>query len=673
MAEMAKSIPKEIQDRFEKLKIILERHSSLYHTHDAPEISDEAYDSLVREFEQLEKDYPELKSTDSLSERVGGEPLKEFVKVKHDKKQWSFDDAFDFEELEKWDEKVRNFISKEGLSSEKIEYCCELKIDGLKIVLTYENGKLVRGATRGDGSVGEDVTSNVKTISSIPLSLKGGESVTVVGEAWIGKNDLQKINKEREKQGEPLYANTRNLAAGSMRQLDPKMTAERKLNCFIYDIDSFSGKAPDTQSGELDLLQSLGFSVNKNYRVFNSIKEIQEYYLGWVEKRHSLDYELDGIVIKINSRKIQEALGYTAKSPRWGVAYKFPAEQVTTILEDIVLQVGRTGVLTPVAHLKPVVVSGSTVSRATLHNEDEIRRLDVRIGDTVILQKAGDVIPDIVSVVKELRTGKEKEYVWPTHVAVCGGDGSIERIPGQAAWRCVNKNSFEQQKRKFHHFVSKKAFDITDMGPKVADLLLQEGLISEYADIFTLKRGDLLALPRFAEKSVDNLLLSIKKSSKVRLSRFLVGLSIPQVGEETAIELADKFKTLEKLREVDFETLEKMEGIGPIIARSIVDFFKSKDNKKMIDNLVKEITFEKTESIGKGPLKGKTFVLTGTLESMSRDEAKEKIRSLGGSIGESVSKETSFLVAGENTGSKYKKAQDLGVKILSEKEFLSLF
>jgi DNA ligase (NAD+) len=364
-------------------------------------------------------------------------------------------------------------------------------------------------------------------------------------------------------------------------------------------------------------------------------------------------------------------LGYTAKSPRFGVAYKFPAEQVTTVVEDIVLQVGRTGVLTPVAHLKPVLVAGSTVSRATLHNEDEIKRLDVRIGDTVILQKAGDVIPDIVSVVKELRDKKSKSFVWPTHVDVCGGDGRIERIPGQAAWRCVNKNSFEQQKRKFYHFVSKKALDIVDCGPRVIDVLLENNLISEYADIFTLKKGDLLMLPRFAEKSVDNLLKSIDKSSKTTLARFLVGISIPQVGEETAYDLSKQFGTLEKIRSVSFEKLEVITGIGPIIARSIVDFFANKDNKKIIDNLLKVIKIEK-EKVVSGKLTGLRFVITGTLERMSRDEAKDKIRSAGGLIGESVSKETDYLVCGENPGSKYDKAKELGVKILDENGFLAI-
>lgn len=621
---------------------------------------------------KIEEDFPELKTSDSPTERIGGEPLKEFIKVKHEHKQWSFDDVFDFNELVKWEEKVKNFIRKTGVEDEKLEYCCELKIDGLKIILTYINGKLIRGATRGDGQVGEDVTHNIKTIDSVPLSLQKKVDLICVGEAWIGKKDLEKINKERKKSGEELYANTRNLAAGAMRQLDPKMARARKLNSFIYDIESVSTTGIDTQSSELATLSNLGFEINKYYKVFDSIQGVENFYKEWTRKKDSLDYCLDGIVIKVNSKKIQDALGYTAKSPRWGVAYKFPAEQVTTVVEDIVLQVGRTGVLTPVAHLTPVLVSGSTVSRATLHNEDEIRRLDVRIGDTVILQKAGDVIPDIVSVVKELRVGKEKEFKWPKYVENCGGDGSIERIPGQAAWRCVYKNSFEQQKRKFYHFVSKKSFDIVDCGPKVIDLLLENNLISEYADIFTLKRGDLLLLPRFAEKSVDNLLTSIEKSKKVTLPRFLVGLSIPQVGEETAVDLSKNFKTLEKLMSAKYEELENLNGVGPIIARSIVDFFKTKEHQKIVKNLLKVVIIDKYDfSPNQGKFNGKSFVLTGTI-SLSRDEAKDMIRKNGGDISESVSKETSYVIVGENPGSKYEKALKLGVNILTEREFLEM-
>jgi DNA ligase (NAD+) len=667
------AFPQEIKKRVKKLREIINHHRDLYHTKDQPEISDAAYDSLVEELKELEENYPEFKTKDSPTERVGGEPLKEFVKVKHDARQWSFDDAFNFEGLQKWDEKVKNFLRKEGLQDEKIEYCCELKIDGLKIVLTYENGKLVRGATRGDGEVGEDVTHNVRVIESIPLELKEKVSITAGGEIWIGHKDLEKINKSRAKLGEPLYANTRNLAAGSIRQLDPKMTQERNLNSFIYDIELLNKKLPETQDEEIKYLAKLGFGTNPHHEVFDKLSDIEKFYQGWIKKREKLEYGLDGIVIKVNSRRLQDILGYTAKSPRWGVAYKFPAEQVTTILEDIILQVGRTGVLTPVAHLKPVLVAGSTVSRATLHNEDEINRLDVRIGDTVILQKAGDVIPDIVSVVKELRTGKEKKFLWPKKVPECGGDGSIERVPGQAAWRCVFKNSFEQQKRKFYHFVSKQAFNIVDCGPKIIDLLLDNELISEYADIFTLKKGDVLALPRFAEKSAENLIESIRQSSVVSLPRLIVALSVPQVGEETAYDLAEQFNTFERLRKADFSELEKMEGVGPIIAKSVVEFFKDKNNQKMINNLLKQIKIEKMEGRAKSnKLSGKIFVVTGTLSGMSRDEVKDKIRELGGSVSGSVSKETNYVIAGENPGSKLDKAQELGIKVLSENEFLAL-
>lgn len=669
---MKKSDQNGVISKYAKLKELIKKHGYLYHTLDKPEISDEVYDSFVRELESLEEKYPEIKTKDSPTERVGGEPLKEFTKVEHKSQQWSFDDAFTFEDLQKWDKKTKNFIEKAGLQNEKIEYCCELKIDGLKIILTYVDGKLATGATRGDGKIGEDVTQNVKTIKSVPLELNKKVSITVVGEAWMGKKDLEKINKERVKNGEEIFANTRNVAAGSIRQLDSKITSSRNLNLFTYDIDLLQNDMPETQSGELELLQKLGFEINKNFGVFKSLEEIEKYYKTWENKKDKLDYGLDGVVIKINSRKIQEAIGFTAKSPRWGVAYKFKAEQVTTVVEDIVLQVGRTGVLTPVAHLKPVLVAGSTVSRATLHNEDEIKRLDVRIGDTVVLQKAGDVIPDIVSVVKELRNGKQKEYAWPKHVDSCGGDGSIERIPGQAAWRCVDRNSMEQIKRKFHHFVSKKSFDIEDCGPKIIDLLLEENLISEYADIFTLKKGDLLLLPRFAEKSVDNLLKSIEKSRNVSLAHLLVGLSVPQVGEETAIDLSKHFKTIEKLREAKYEELEVLSGVGPIIARSIVEFFKNKENAKIVNNLLNEIKLAKEKENKSSLFANNKFVVTGTLPSLSRDEAKDIIRQNGGLVSESVSKETSYLLCGENPGSKLEKARELGVKILNEKDFLSL-
>ena len=674
--KMAKNnLPKDAIQRYEKLIKTIDHHRYLYHVKDSPEITDEAYDSLFREIESLEEKYPEIKSPQSPTQRVGDKPLDEFVKVKHAVRQWSFDDCFNFEELKKWDEKVRRMIAKESsLNGEKVEYCCELKIDGLKIILTYKNGIFVQGATRGDGEIGEDVTQNLKTIKSIPLVISKPADIVVVGECWLSKKELERINDDRKEEGGQIFANTRNAAAGSIRQLDPKIAAERRLSSFIYDIDKLSEKIPETQDGELKLIEELGFKTNPYHQVFDSLEGVEKFYKKWSKEKDRLDYGLDGIVIKINSRKIQEALGYTGKSPRWGIAYKFPAEQVTTVVEDIMLQVGRTGVITPVAHLRPVLVAGSTVSRATLHNEDEIKRLDVRIGDTVILQKAGDVIPDIVEILKDLRTGKEKAYVFPKALDACGGDGAIERIPGQAAWRCVNTNSFAQQKRKFYHFVSKKAFNMDGCGPKIIDALLENNLISNFDDIFTLKRGDLLALPRFGEKSVDNLLGSIEKAKTVSLARFIVSLSIPQVGEETAIDLANHFVKLERVREAKVEELEQINGVGDVVGKSVFDWFLNKDNSKLIDRLLKNVKIEKVErqDSGAGPLSGKSFVLTGALSTMSRDEAKEKIRALGGDISESVSSKTTYVVAGGSAGSKLEKAEKLGVKVLSESDFINI-
>lgn len=673
---MSDNIPKDVKERYEKLSKTVDHYRYLYHVLDKPNITDESYDSLMQELVRIEEKYPALRTPQSPTQRVGGEPLSEFKKVKHEVRQWSFDDCFSMDGLKKWNEKIRRMIEKDQtLKNEKIEYCCELKIDGLKIILSYKDGKFVQGATRGDGVIGEDVTSNLKTIKSIPLVLPKGIDIIVVGECWLSKNELRKINKEREKRGEQLFANTRNAAAGSIRQLDPKIAASRNLSSFIYDIDKISEKLPETQDKELKLISDLNFKTNPHHEVFDSLSGVEKYYKNWSKNKEKLDYGLDGVVIKINSRKIQDALGYTGKSPRWGIAFKFPAEQVTTVVEDIVFQVGRTGVITPVAHLTPVLVAGSTVSRATLHNEDEIKRLDVRIGDTVILQKAGDVIPDIVEVLKELRTGREKVFVFPKKVDACGGDGSIERIPGQAAWRCVNKNSFAQQKRKFYHFVSKKAFNMDGCGPRILDTLLENNLISNFDDIFTLKRGDLLALPRFAEKSVDNLLSSIENSRRIVLNRFIVSLSIPQVGEETAIDLAKNFKGLENIRKADIEELQKIKGVGDIVGESVYEWFSNKENSKLVDRLLKHVKIEPMASLNlavEGKLLGKSFVVTGTLSSMSRDEAKDKIRALGGDISESVSSKTSYLIVGENPGSKFDKAQKLGVTILNEQKFIEL-
>jgi DNA ligase (NAD+) len=670
---MSQNIPKDIKKRVQLLRETIEKHRINYYVFDKPQISDEAYDSLFRELEDLEEKYPELKTPDSPTERVGGKPLPYFEKVRHEVRQWSFDDVFDVDDLKKWDERIRNMLFKADIK-EKVEYCLELKIDGLKIVLTYDDGLLKLGATRGDGEIGENVTPNIKTIQSIPLSISTPEHLVVVGEAWMPKDELKQINLKRISQGEEPFANTRNLAAGSIRQLDSKITASRRLRAFFYDIDFWGGEMPKTQIEELKLLEKWSFPVNPFYKVCSSLDDIVSYYQYWTKKRHSLPYELDGIVIKVNSRRMQEVLGYTGKSPRFGVAFKFPAEQKTTILEDIILQIGRSGVITPVAKLKPISIAGSVVSRATLHNEDEIKRLDLRIGDTVVVQKAGDVIPDIVSVVKELRTGKERPFIWPERVEGCGGNGEIERVPGEAAWRCKDRNSFAVLRRKIQYFVSKKVFDIDKLGPKIIDLLSDNGLIKNAPDIFRLKKEDLLSLPRFAEKSADNLISAINKAREVSLPRFIMALSIPHVGEETAEDLALTFGSIHALINAKEDDLKKIDGVGEKVSEEIVAWFKDARNQKYLQELIKEVkilpmSLPKTTN---GKLSGKSFVLTGTLSSMSREEAKKRIKDLGGDVSESVSKKTDYLVVGENPGSKLEKAKALGVRVLSEKEFLEI-
>ncbi|MEK7527208.1 MAG: NAD-dependent DNA ligase LigA [Patescibacteria group bacterium] len=668
------SATKEIIERLEKLKEAIEKYRYEYHVLDKSSISPEALDSLKRELVEIEIKNPELVTPDSPTQRVAGAPLPEFEKVAHKVPQWSFNDAFTEEDIRNFDERVRKRLNLESEKKFNLEYVCELKIDGLKIVLEYEKGILVRAATRGDGKVGENVTQNIRTIESVPLKLRRPAALIVEGEVWLAKSQFQKLNAKQKKQGEPEFANPRNIAAGSIRQLDPKITAARQLDVFVYDLASSGEPLPPTQFEELKYLEELGFKVNKHRQLCRNIEEVIGFWREWQKRASKEDYLIDGVVVKINERKLQEALGYTGKAPRWGIAFKFPAEQVTTVVEDIIFQVGRTGVITPVASLRPVSVSGSVVSRATLHNEDEIKRLDVRIGDTVILQKAGDVIPDIVQVVKELRTEKSHSFLWPKKIIECGGNGKIERIKGESAWRCVDKNSFIIQKRRFYHFVSKHCFDIEALGPKKIDLLLAHGLISSYADIFSLKRGDVLVLPRFAEKSADNLLEAIEQAKKVSLPKFLAALSIPQVGEETAIDLANHFKNFEKIAAGSFEQLEKINGVGPIVAKSIVDWFKDKENKKLVSNLLKQVTIEKfvPEVSAGGPLVGKTFVLTGTLKSLDRETAKQKIRERGGAVSETVSKKTSFVVVGDDPGSKAARAAALGVPQLSESEFLKL-
>ncbi|HET8575282.1 MAG TPA: NAD-dependent DNA ligase LigA [Candidatus Paceibacterota bacterium] len=676
MAAKENTIPQETKERYEKLKKLIEHHRYLYYVLDRPEISDAAHDSLKNELEDLEEKYPALITPDSPTQRVGGEPLAKFQKIHHEVPQWSFDDAFTEEEIREFDARVRRLLLKREFGEEvAFSYDCELKIDGLKIVLTYQNGMLETAATRGDGKTGEDVTHNIRTIKSIPLRLKEDINLIVEGEVWLSKFELDRINKERKKEGKELYANPRNVAAGSVRQLDPKIAASRKLDAFWYDIAKINGEVPLTQMEELQKMRDLGLKVNPHAEKCTTIEEVIAFWRKWEKKKDKEVYWIDGVVVKINEKKYQDALGFTGKAPRFGIALKFAAEQATTVVEDIALQVGRTGVITPVAHLTPVLVAGSTVSRATLHNEDEIRRLDVRIGDTVILEKAGDVIPHVVSVVKEMRTGKEKIFHFPKKVPECGGDGSIERIPGEVAWRCVAKDSFAQQKQKFYHFVSRGAFNIEHLGPKNLDLLLEEGLISHYDDIFSLKKGDLLSLPRFGEKSAENLLQSIDERREISLSRFLTALSISHVGTETANDIANYFHTIENIRRATLEDFDAIPGVGHIVSGSISRWLAEEKNSDLLDRLLQYVHVLPAETVPEKnqKLAGKTFVLTGTMERLTRQEAQEKIRAAGGNVSSSVSSKTDFVVAGENPGSKLGKAQELGVKVLNEDEFKKLF
>ncbi len=670
-------MPPKDAERYAKLLKEINRHRALYYVYDAPEIADTAYDELEKELFALEAKYPGAVAPDSPSQRVGGPTLAQFKKVSHTVAQWSFNDAFSAEDIRDFDARVKRMLKEKfPEAASGVTYDCELKIDGLKVVCTYQQGILTNAATRGNGLVGEDVTHNVRTIKSVPLSLSRPINIIVEGEIWMSEKSLEAINAERQKAGEPLFANPRNAAAGSIRQLDPKIAASRNLDTFIYDVAQTQDEIPDTQEKELEYLRGLGFKVNPNHETVASADGIIAYWEKWKTKNKAQGYWIDGVVIKVNEKKYQDALGYTGKAPRFGIAFKFPAEQVTTVVEDIVLQIGRTGVLTPVAHLRPVSVAGSTVSRATLHNEDEIARLDVRIGDTVILQKAGDVIPDVVRVLPELRTGKEKKFVWPKTVEECGGDGSIERIPGEAAWRCKDLNSFSVARRKFRHFASRGALNIEGLGESTVDALLESGLVASFDDFFTLKEGDALTLEGFAEISAKKLIASIKKTAeRVELARLVAGLSIPHVGEETAVLLAQKYQSIDSLAQASEEDLSNIKGVGEVMGRAIAVWFKIADNKKMLTRLKKRITIvngEYRESSKNLPLAGLTFVLTGTMQAMTRDEAKAKLRALGADVASSVSKNTYAVVAGEEAGSKLDKAEELGVTVLDEKEFEAL-
>lgn len=668
--------PKESKtERTAKLRKLIAEHQKRYHEEDAPTISDEAYDSLVAELARLEG--TDAARATSVTQKIGGAPSEAFAKVTHAVRQWSFDNIFNIEELRAFDERVRRNLREQDLS-DAVTYEVGHKIDGLKVILTYEKGVLVRAATRGNGAVGEDVTHTARTIGDIPERLRQPVDLICVGEVWLARKEFERQNAERAKRGEPLFANPRNAAAGALRQLDPELARRRKLSNSVYDLDAFDPRdtglaMPATQEGELKLLNKLGLSVIKHDAVCKTVDEIESYYRKWQQKRDTLPYGVDGIVIKVNERDAQRALGYTAKAPRYGIAYKFEAEQATTVVEDIALQVGRTGVVTPVAHLRPVVVAGSTVSRATLHNEDRIKALDVRVGDTIVLQKAGDVIPEILSVVLELRPPRTKPFRFPKRVDGCGGDGSIERIAGEAAYRCVTVESDFLHRQRLYHFVSKHALNIDGVGPRIIDLLLDEGLIKHADDLFTLEAGDLEGLPGVQEKAARNIVSSIAAARNVPLGRLLVALSIEDIGEETARIIADRFGTIDAVRTARVADVAAIHGVGEIAAKSLVAWMSKKENAARLDALLPHLTIEKPKTRSKRTaLSGKTVVFTGTLASLTRDEAKARARFAGAQVSGSVSKNTDYVVCGENAGEKAEKAAALGVRTLSEAEFFEL-
>jgi len=676
---------KEIKNRIEKLRAEITDLRYKYHVLNEPNVTDEVYDSLTRELKDLEEKYPEFRNPNSAVNRVAGAPLPKFEKVKHDVRMLSLNDAFSKEEVKKWEERIKKLLPADA----KIEYFCELKMDGLAVSLIYEKGNFVRGATRGDGFIGEDITQNLRTIDSIPLRLNAPypDFIEVRGEGLLSKKTLARLNLAQEKKDLPLFANTRNAAAGSLRQLDPKLTRERKLDFIAYDIAQIRGTKdiPKSHSEKHALLRKLGFTLDEHEKKAKTLGEISE-FIDMVEKiRPKYPYGTDGAVISVDDLELENRLGVVGKAPRYMVAFKYPAEKATTIVTDITVNVGRTGVLTPLAHFRPTLVAGSTVSKSTLHNMDQIERLDIRIGDTVVIQKAGDVIPEVVEVLPKMRTGKEKKFKMPMKCPICGapvlrraaesknparpnsrsgGDSSV-------AYYCTNAKCPAKNRRGMQHFVN--VFEIYEVGPKILDRLQEEGLITDVADLFTLEEPDLSGLERFGEKSAENIVASIQGRKKIPLWRFVYSLGILHVGEETAKDIANHFGTLAKIISASAEEMNEIPNIGPVVSKSAHQYFREKANLKFIEKLQKNgVVAENAPKQKKGKFTGMTFVLTGTMDAMSREEAKEKINALGGKVSGSVSIKTSYVVTGAEPGSKYDNAKKLGVKILDEKSFLKL-
>lgn len=659
--------------RIDKLRDQIEDLRYRYHVLNDPKVTDDVKDSLEKELKALEQEFPEFADPNSPTNRVAGKALAKFVKVKHEHRMLSLNDVFNIEELRAWETRIKKLLP----TNTKISYFAELKLDGLAVSLIYEDGMFVRGATRGDGFIGEDITQNLRTISAIPLVLreKIPGLVEVRGEALMSKKVWHDLNKKQETEGKQLFANTRNAAAGSLRQLDCKLTAERKLDFLAWNIILPKDFELPTHAGEHAFLAKLGFKVPKEQCESKTLGEI-EAFIKEVEKiREKYPFGTDGVVVSVNENELHQRLGVIGKAPRYMVAFKYPAEKATTTVKDIIVNVGRTGVLTPVALFEPTLVAGSTVSKATLHNMDQIERLGLKIGDTVIIQKAGDVIPEVVEVLDKMRTGKEKHFKMPSKCPVC--EGSVERRTigsgktSSAAYYCTNPNCLAKNQRGMEHFVN--AFEIYTVGPKIITRFKDEGLISDAADLFTLEKGDIEGLERFGEKSAENIIQSIADHREISLAKFLYALGIMNVGEQTSEDLAEHFGTLEKVMKASVDEINNIENIGPIVSQSVYDYFQRKENIHYIEKLLANgVQIKKQAKKVAGKLTGKTFVVTGTLEAMSRDEAKARIKALGGHAAESVSKNTSYVVVGENPGSKAIKAEKLGVTILNEKEFLDL-
>lgn len=656
----------EAKKQIQELRKKLEYYAQKYYDEDKPEITDYEYDMLMNKLKALEKEFPEFITEDSLTQKVGGHVKEGFTEVVHEVPLQSLQDVFSFEELQEFDERVKKQAQEE---KEELQYVVETKIDGLSMALEYVDGIFVRGATRGNGLIGEDVTDNLRTIKSIPKVLKKPETITVRGEVFIGTKEFEKLNEEQEILGKPLFANARNAAAGSIRQLNSKITAERPLDIFIFNVQKWEQSPFNSHYDQLNYLEELGFNVNPVRILCKNQKEVEKAIQKIGEEREKLSFGIDGAVVKVDSLTFREKLGTTAKTPRWAIAYKYPPEAKETILKDIICQVGRTGAITPMAILEPVKVAGSTISKTTLHNEDFIKEKDLKIGDTVIIQKQGDVIPEVIKVVKEKRTGKEVEFHMPTVCPVCGAPAVREE--GEAATRCIGIECPAQLLRSIVHFVSKEGMDIDGLGYKVVEQFLEKGLIHNIADIYSLTLEEIASLKKNGKKFAQNLIDSIEKSKEQDLFHLITALGIRQVGTKAAKVLARKYKTIENLQNASFESLAMTEDVGEITANNIIEFFSQEQTKDTLQKLKEAGVNMKLleEETNDNRFEGKTFVLTGTLENYTRQEASDRIEKHGGKVSSSVSKKTDYVLAGEEAGSKLTKAQELGVTIISEAEF----